>query len=739
MAETPGTHPPTPLRSALKADDEAVRTPPASGTLKAVQIADPVPEDYIEDDSHHGKQRRGLQTAPARRLSGRLSASASPALRPVEDSALTSHHHNHRRNHQSERILAQVGEWLERERQKIATRKLKPRRRKSKSPPSDQIIAATNAATAESPSQPSRERSNSTSSQSSDISFDGLQHILETSMASIGLTSLPKYSPRIGPKHRRPGSRTSLHRTASSDTDYVDGDAIVPSCDAWLDNSKTMSYTGGSASADDLSVKVEKEKEAWTIFKNEILRIAHTLRLKGWRRIPLGSGEAMAVERLSGALTNAVYVVTPPAGIAQLDGKKPPTKVLLRVYGPQVEHLIDRENELQVLQRLARKKIGPRLLGTFKNGRFEQFFNAFTLTPLNLREPETSRQIAKRMRELHEGIEVLVHERENGASVWKNWDQWVDNVGRITSFLDKELDNAPEGERRISAAQAWKTNGYVCGVPWEQFKDVVVRYRAHLNGCYKDKRALKDRLVFAHNDTQYGNILRIRPDDEKSPLLQPANKHKQLVVIDFEYAGPNTAGHEFANHFTEWMYNYHDPVAPFACHADRYPSLEEQKRFIRAYVDHRPQFPLASSTPRMTPVDSGAPSGTATPSLQPTASSSSIVDFMLDARYPGGDWSAVEKAREEQIDQQVRELIEEARLWQPANSAQWIAWGIVQANVPGLDGNPADEEPGADEFDYLSYAQERAMFFWGDCVQLGLVKLEDLPEGLQAKVKLVKY
>lgn len=239
--------------------------------------------------------------------------------------------------------------------------------------------------------------------------------------------------------------------------------------------------------------------------------------------------------------------------------------------------------------------------------------------------------------------------------------------------------------------------------------------------------------------TQYGNILRIRPDDEKSPLLQPANKHKQLVVIDFEYAGPNTAGHEFANHFTEWMYNYHDPVAPFACHADRYPSLEEQKRFIRAYVDHRPQFPLASSTPRMTPVDSNTPSGTATPSLQPTASSSSIVDFMLDARYPGGDWGAVEKAREEQIDQQVRELIDEARLWQPANSAQWIAWGIVQAKVPGLDGNPADEEPGADEFDYLSYAQERAMFFWGDCVQLGLVKLEDLPEGLQAKMKLVKY
>lgn len=462
-----------------------------------MQIADPVPENYIEDDSYHAKQRRA-----SRRLSGRLSATASPAIRPVDDATLSSHHH-HRRNHQSERILAQVGEWLERERKKAAAKKQKPRRRKSKSPPSDQTQAAGDAASP-APDHPWRERSNSTSSQSSDISFDGLEHILETSMASMGLISLPKYSPRVGPKHRRPTSRSTLHRTASSDTDYVDGDAIVPSCDAWLDNSKTMSYTGGaSTSTEDTSAhatKVEKEREAWTIFKNEILRIAHTLRLKGWRRIPLGSGEAMSVERLSGALTNAVYVVTPPADMPQLEGRKPPTKVLLRVYGPQVEHLIDRENELQVLQRLARKKIGPRLLGTFKNGRFEQFFNAITLTPPNLREPETSRQIAKRMRELHEGVEVLLHERENGPGVWKNWDQWLDNVGRITSFLDKELDKTSEAERKSSLVHSWKANGYVCGVPWEQFKEVVIKYRTHLNNCYKDQRSIKDRLVFAHND-----------------------------------------------------------------------------------------------------------------------------------------------------------------------------------------------------------------------------------------------
>jgi thiamine kinase-like enzyme len=35
----------------------------------------------------------------------------------------------------------------------------------------------------------------------------------------------------------------------------------------------------------------------------------------------------------------------------------------------------------------------------------------------------------------------------------------------------------------------------------------------------------------------------------ESPLLLPANEHKQLVVIDFEYSNANVPGLEFANHF----------------------------------------------------------------------------------------------------------------------------------------------------------------------------------------------
>jgi choline kinase len=93
----------------------------------------------------------------------------------------------------------------------------------------------------------------------------------------------------------------------------------------------------------------------------------------------------------------------------------------------------------------------------------------------------------------------------------------------------------------------------------------------------------------------------------------------------------------------------------------------------------------------------------------------------------------------------VKELLDEARLWRPANSAQWVAWGVVQAKVPELAGNKGndadsdDAKEEEDEFDYLSYAQDRSYFFWGDCVQMGLVKLEELPESLQSRLKIVKY
>ncbi len=143
---------------------------------------------------------------------------------------------------------------------------------------------------------------------------------------------------------------------------------------------------------------------------------------------------------------------------------------------------------------------------------------------------------------------------------------------------------------------------------------------------------------------------------------------------------------------------------------------------------------------------------------------------MLDSRAPPAQIAEEEQKREEVTESEIKRLMLEARIWRVANSAQWVAWGVVQAKIPEmnapfpstsaqtLDSDPlspemaglaqdardkrpeeaGDEEEEA-EFDYLGYAQERAMFFWGDVVQLGLVKREELPEGLRGRVKVVEY
>ena len=161
---------------------------------------------------------------------------------------------------------------------------------------------------------------------------------------------------------------------------------------------------------------------------------------------------------------------------------------------------------------------------------------------------------------------------------------------------------------------------------------------------------------------------------------------------------------------------------------------------------------------------------------------------MLDSRAPMAQIEE-EKRQDEAVESEVEKLVTETRLWRIANSAQWVAWGIVQAKVSGmdealeaqksstpksedtiirapqahLDSEPLSQEnralaqvalkkrpesreevpeeghEEAEEFDYLGYAQERAMFFWGDVLQLGIVKREDLPEELLNKIKVVKY
>lgn len=277
-------------------------------------------KDYIDLDR---PSRHYPASISGKRLSGRPSIEHMGSFKPQSHSgeakdgntSLTSllsegsadaHH-----THTHERLVKHVQSWLKSERSRRASRKA---RRK----------AAKDARHVEEPSerskdhldvpQGSRGRSDSDSSDGS-VALDNLAGILERT-----LNMTPADAKRKLNHVRRMSTGLKRHSAVSVDSDYFESiDQVVPSCDVVLDNSKTMAYSIDDAASEPENEVTEKrrrkEREAWTTFRYEILRLAHTLKLKGWRRVTMEQHDEIDVQRLSGALTNAVYVVSPPKNV----------------------------------------------------------------------------------------------------------------------------------------------------------------------------------------------------------------------------------------------------------------------------------------------------------------------------------------------------------------------------------------------------------------------------------------
>ena len=161
------------------------------------------------------------------------------------------------------------------------------------------------------------------------------------------------------------------------------------------------------------------------------------------------------------------------------------------------------------------------------------------------------------------------------------------------------------------------------------------------------------------------------------------------MVIDFEYAAPNPRAYDLANHFCEWMYNYHSNT-PHIPNLGEYPTIAERFRFLEAYAAHG--------------------SGT-----------------------------------KEEKEETVKLLEKEIKEWRVVNHAFWCAWGVVMSeDDPELmfpngtdledevvrEERPLDSDQGATaaDFDYIAYADQKMRLFWGELVSGRMI--DDYKDGI---------
>ncbi|KIM48358.1 hypothetical protein M413DRAFT_440087 [Hebeloma cylindrosporum] len=382
-------------------------------------------------------------------------------------------------------------------------------------------------------------------------------------------------------------------------------------------------------------IKLDARQYKKLPFRERLLEILRKLQIRSWAN-PQIVPENIVVTKVSGALTNAVFFVSCSSA--------PSTQtLLLRVYGPSSGSLISRPRELHTLHILSsRYKIGPRVYGTFDNGRIEEYFDSVTLTSTDIRDPQISRWIGARMAELHS---VDVQAVDGSSSNLEN--SGMEFVANVKSWLGaaEEVLQLPG----ISDATRQELD-----LP--RFKNEWNRYVAWV---LSRPRTFGTRRVFAHNDAQYGNILRLKDGSEG------LDEHRQIIVVDFEYAAPNAAAFDIANHFIEWTADYHCPT-PHLLNASRYPTAEERHNFYASYIRY---------------------------------------SAML-AEDPGLDDSSLEEM--------ITELDKDVLILGAASHGGWAIWGIVQARE---DVEAGVTEP---EFDYIGYAKGRMAAFRKDFQSFGL-------------------
>ncbi|CAJ0928501.1 unnamed protein product, partial [Mesorhabditis belari] len=273
-----------------------------------------------------------------------------------------------------------------------------------------------------------------------------------------------------------------------------------------------------------------------------------------------------SVKPITGGMSNLLFLV-------ELQGEEAknanePTKTLLRIHcqGDLNQQL----TESVVFTLLSERGLGPRLLGIFPGGRFEQFIESRALTCSEISQPRFARILAPMVGRVHT-LDVPITKEPQTLLVIKNWIAELEElIGerdiKITTKQAKvDVNRVPS---TIRANDLYKEVEF-----YQKFLDVA-----------------NSPIVFSHNDLQEGNFLlangyRVEEDGVKAEG-KVENNTDPMVLIDFEYASYNYRGFDFGNHLCEYAFDYSSSEAPFyEIFSDRFNDVEGRRTFATAYVD----------------------------------------------------------------------------------------------------------------------------------------------------------
>jgi thiamine kinase-like enzyme len=207
---------------------------------------------------------------------------------------------------------------------------------------------------------------------------------------------------------------------------------------------------------------------SWT----QLIKYLHKL-VPGWSDV---EPSKIQLTRLKGAMTN--YMI-----LCEATDVMDHHRLLIRIYGLNTDKFFPREREIEVFCKLSEKGFGPKLLGLFKQGRFEEFLEVEQLTKNDLRDETTMRQIAEQMCKMHHFTQYFKQETPEETSSY---------------HLQSELWDILE-DWRIKAIEACKMIfhpdkvRYIQQLPLQTLPETLAKLRDRIG-------KISCHVCFCHND-----------------------------------------------------------------------------------------------------------------------------------------------------------------------------------------------------------------------------------------------
>ncbi|KFM56897.1 Choline kinase alpha, partial [Stegodyphus mimosarum] len=270
--------------------------------------------------------------------------------------------------------------------------------------------------------------------------------------------------------------------------------------------------------------------------RDQAYRICRDYLSGSWKSI---SSSDMVFRSISGGMSNLLYYCSLPETHTPLVGE--PHQVLMRMYG-QIHGAEAKVTESVIFMMLSERNLGPKLYGIFPGGRLEEYIPARAMTCDELKDPEISATIARKLAKVHT-LNVPINKEPTW--LFDKMQDWI-------NFAKNEVQLGNLNDETKEIAMSLLSQDFQKEFLW--LKSLLTK--------------VASPVLFCHNDLQEGNIL--LPE-------RTAGSEDKIVFIDFEYSSYNFRGFDIANHFCEWCFDYAFPEYPhFLCKPEEYPSIDQQ-------------------------------------------------------------------------------------------------------------------------------------------------------------------